>query len=69
MAGVRAEISYVEATKGGRQNLEDAIWIDVGEYLPRADLGTLKYGFVGSWRSKSDYNPLVKELEAWARVA
>ena len=69
MAEVRAEISYVEATKGGRQNLEDAIWIDVGENLPRADLGTLKYGLVGSWRSKSDYNPLVKELEAWARVA
>ena len=34
-------------TRRGRKT-EDAIWIDVGENLPRADLGTLNYGMVGS---------------------
>ena len=55
--------------EGEDEKPKDAIWIDVGENLPRADLGTLKYGLVGSWRSKPDYNPTVKDLEAWARVA
>ena len=37
--------------------------------MPLEDLGTLKSCLVGSWKTKPNPLPSVKELEDWVRVA
>ena len=60
--------SFAEITTSGRKN-QDTIWLDISECIPKGDLGLLKHGVVGSWKSQPATNPLLTEVEAWAKRA
>ena len=45
-------------------NYQDALWLDISDYILRGDLGLLKDGVVGSWKTKSVTNTTSSEMEA-----
>ena len=58
--------SSMEITIPGRIK-QDTIWLDISECILKGDLGLLKYGVVGSWKSQLATNLLMTEVEAWAK--
>ena len=48
-------------------NYQDALWLDISDYILKGDLGLLKDGVVGSWKTKSITNTIPSEMEAWAK--
>ena len=50
-------------------NYQDALWLDISDYILKGDLRMLKDGVVGSWKSKSTTNTISSEMEAWAKKA
>ena len=60
--------SFAEITTSGRKN-QDTIWLDISDCIPKGDLGLLKHGVVGSWKSQPTTYPLLSEVEAWAKRA
>ena len=60
--------SFAEITTSGRKN-QNTIWLDNSECIPKGDLGLLKHGVVGSWKSQPATDPLLTEVEAWAKRA
>ena len=50
-------------------NYQDASWLDISDYILKGDLGFLKDGVVGSWKSKQATNTTPSEMEAWAKKA
>ena len=50
-------------------NYQDALWLDISDYILKGDLGFLKDGVVGSWKSKLATNTTPSEMEAWAKKA
>ena len=59
----------METTKFIGKSKELSAWIDAGDCLPSEDPRTLKYCLVGSWKTKPNPLPYVKELEDWVKVA
>ena len=49
--------------------MENVVWVDVGERVPKEALGTLKFYLTGRWRTQPRTIPMAHDLEAWARVA
>ena len=45
-------------------NYQDALWMDISDYILRGDLRMLKNGVVGSWKSKPATNTISSEMEA-----
>ena len=50
-------------------NYQDSLWLDISDYILKGDLGLLKDGVVGSWKTKSVTNTISSEMEAWAKKA
>ena len=50
-------------------NYQDALWLDISDYILKGDLRMLKNGVVGSWKSKPATNTISSEMEAWAKKA
>ena len=45
-------------------NYQDALWLDISDYILKGDLRMLKNGVVGSWKSKPATNTISSEMEA-----
>ena len=58
-----------EASRKGCSGMGNAVWVDAGDCVPQEALGVLKYSLVGKWKTKPEFLPTEKDLEAWARVA
>ena len=50
-------------------NYQDALWMDISDYILKGDLRMLKNGVVGSWKSKPATNTISSQMEAWAKKA
>ena len=50
-------------------NYQEALWLDISDYILKEDLGFLKNGVVGSWKSKLATNSTPSEMEVWAKKA
>ena len=50
-------------------NYQDALWLDISDYILKGDLRMLKNGVVGRWKSKPVTNTISSEMEAWAKKA
>ena len=48
-------------------NYQNALWLDISAYILKRDLGFLKDGVVGSWKSRSVTLTKPSEMEAWAK--
>ena len=48
--GQNKDLPIVETTIHEREN-QDTIWLDISESIPKGNLGLLKYGMVGGWKS------------------
>ena len=48
-------------------SVDDVVWVDAGDSVPREAVGILHYSLIGKWKTKPTSRPLTKELEAWAR--
>ena len=57
-----------EASGRGCISMENAVWVDAGDCVQQEALGILKYSLVGNWKTRPEFLPVGKELEAWARV-
>ena len=42
--------SFTEITNNGGKK-QDTVWMDISDCIPKGDLGMLKYGVVGRWKS------------------
>ena len=58
-----------EASGRGCSSMENSVWVDAGDCVPQEVFGILKYSLVGKWKTRPEFPPAGKELEAWARVA
>ena len=45
-------------------NYQDALWLDISDYILKGDLGFLKDGVARSWKSKLATNTTPTEMEA-----
>ena len=43
--------SFAEITIFGRKK-QDTLWLDISDCIPKGDLGLLKHGGVGGWKSQ-----------------
>ena len=43
--------------------------MDIIDCIPKGDLGLLKHGVVGRWKSQQATDPLLTEVEDWAKRA
>ena len=59
----RAETTFQESKK------QDKIWIDISENISKGNLGLLKNGLVGGWKSQKKVEIPLAELEVWAKRA
>ena len=50
-------------------NYQDDLWLDISDYILKEDLGFLKDGVVGSWKSKLARDMTPSEMEVWAKKA
>ena len=50
-------------------NYQDALWLDISDYILKGDLGLLNDGVVGSWKSQLATNTISSKVEAWAKKA
>ena len=50
-------------------NYQDALWLDISDHILKRDLGFLKDGVVGSWKSRPVTITIPSEMEAWAKKA
>ena len=66
--GLSKDLSFAVITNTGIRN-QDTAWLDINNYIPRGDLGMLKYDVVGSWESQQVNGPTLQEQEAWAKRA
>ena len=57
----------VDALASG--NNQDALWLDISDCILKGDLGLLKDGVVGSWKSQLATNTISSEVEAWSKKA
>ena len=48
---------------------QDTIWLDISEGILKGDMGLLKHGVVGSWKTLPVRDPIVIEMEAWVKKA
>ena len=64
--GLILDNSSMEITSLGRRR-QDTIWLDISECIVKEDLGLLKYGVVGSWKSQPATDLLLTEVEACAK--
>ena len=55
--GIRASVS------------QEALWLDISDYIQKGDWGVLKDGVVGSWKSQTTTKMTSFEVEAWAKKA
>ena len=60
-----SSIDKLENQKG--ELYPGTIWLDIGECCPKGDLGLLKYGVVGSWKTLPGTAQSLIEVEAWAK--
>ena len=61
--GLTPDKSFAEITTPGRIK-RDTIWLDVSECIVKGELGLLKHGVVGSWKSQPATDLLLTEVEA-----
>ena len=61
--GLTTDKSFAEITTPGIIK-QDTIWLDISECILKGDLGLLKYGVVGSWKSQPATDLLLTEVEA-----
>ena len=66
--GLTPDKSFAEITTLGRIK-QDTIWLDISECILKGDLGLLKHGVVGNWKSQPATDLLLIEVEAWAKRA
>ena len=53
----------------GGNNVENAVWVDVGDCVSGKALGPLQFCLIGKWKTKLEPYPAAKEVEAWFRDA
>ena len=59
-----------QSREGTRENgRQEALWLDISDYIVKGDLGALKDGVVGSWKSQTATTITSLEVEAWAKKA
>ena len=47
---------------------DNVVWVDVRDYVLRKAIGIMWYSLIGKWKTKLEFHPSTKELEAWART-
>ena len=52
-----------------RRKKKDTVWLDISDCIPKGDLGLLKHGAVGRWKSQPATEPILSKVEAWAKRA
>ena len=57
-----------EVTEKDSSSVDDVVYVDAGDCVPREAVGILQYSLIGKWKTKPVSRPLTKELEAWART-
>ena len=65
MMGDQIKKQLCADTRASR-NYQDALWLNISDYISKGDLGFLKDGVVGSWKSRPVTNTIPSEMEAWA---
>ena len=59
-----------QSREGTRASVsQEALWLDISDYIKKRDLGVLKDGVVGSWKSQTATKMTSLEVEAWAKKA
>ena len=66
--GLNQNLTSVETTIQEREN-QDTILLDISESISKGNLGLLKNGMVGGWKSHQKVELSLIELEAWAKRA
>ena len=61
-------LTSVETSIQEKEN-QDTIWWDISESISKGNLGLLKNGMVGEWKSNQKVELSLIELEAWAKRA
>ena len=51
------------------EETQDTLWLDISESISKGNLGVLKNGLVGGWKSQQIPEVSLIELEAWAKSA
>ena len=49
-------------------SVDNEAWVDVGDCVLREEVGIMQYSLIGQWKTKLEFSPSTKELEAWARM-
>ena len=68
MEGLYHNLISAETTIQGEEK-QDTIWLDISESISKGNLGVLKNGMVGGWKSQQKAEVSLIELEAWAKSA
>ena len=50
-------------------SVNNAVWVDIGDYVYGKELGSLQFCLIGRWKTKPESYPMVEELEVWFREA
>ena len=50
-------------------NNQDTLWLDISDCILKGNLGLLKYGVVGSWKSQTAISTISSEVETYAKKA
>ena len=58
-----------EETSIKENEKQDSIWLEISESISKGNLGLLKNGMVGGWKSNQKVELPLVELEAWAKKA
>ena len=66
--GLNQNLNRAETTIQERDK-QDKIWIDISESISKGNLGMLKNGLVGGWKSHKKVEMSLAELEGWAKRA
>ena len=68
MEGLYHNLTSAERTIQGKEK-QDTIWLDISESISKGNLGVLKNGMVGGWKSQQKVEMSLRDLEAWAKSA
>ena len=66
--GINKNLTRGETKIQEREN-QDTIWLDISESISKGNLGLLKNGMVGGWKSQQKVELSWIELEVWAKRA
>ena len=66
--GLYHNLTSEERTIQGKEK-QETIWLDISESISKGNLGVLKNGMLGGWKSQQKVEMSLRDLEAWAKSA